>query len=63
MYDLLVQAMLIAALAQLGLKAADLTNLSSAGHMHRIESAARRVLSIEWRPISVFPDAAKRFTK
>lgn len=53
MYQLLVRLMLLASLAQLGISS--LTNLKN------IERKSRDVLKIDWKPISVFPEEAKRF--
>jgi hypothetical protein len=61
MYDLLIKAMVCAALVQLGFKAGDLTRFPSFKVMNRIERASRSILFIDWKPISVFPEEAKRF--
>lgn len=61
MYELLIKAMVCAALIELGIGAADLKNLSSARCINRIERASRRILSVDWKPISVFPMEAIRF--
>lgn len=55
MYALLVRLMLIAATLELGLSIADLTN------PQKVEAASRKVRTIPWKPISVFPEEAKRF--
>ncbi len=52
MYNLLVKLMLIAALVQLGI---------SVTQVHKVERAAREIVKIHWKPISVFHDEAKRF--
>ena len=61
MCDLLVKAMLCAALVQLGIRAADLASFPSSASINRIERASRNILSIDWKPISVFPMEARRF--
>lgn len=61
MYDLLVKAILCAALVQLGIRAADLTCTQSNRCIEKIERASRNILSIDWMPISIFPEDAKRF--
>lgn len=48
MYALLVRLMLLAALLELGIGMDGLTKL-------------RDVLKVDWKPISVFPEEAKRF--
>ena len=62
MYDLLVKAMVCAALVQLGIRAADLASFPSPAGIKRIERASRSILSVDWKPISVFPKEAKLFT-
>lgn len=55
MYTILVRLMLVAAFLELGLSVTDLRNPT------KLESASRKVLRVQWRPISVFPEEAKRF--
>ena len=55
MYTLLVRLMLMAAMLELGLTLTDLSNPQKMG------LASRKVLTIQWKPISVFPEEAKRF--
>lgn len=52
MYNLLVKLMVITALMQLGI---------SATNSLEVEKASRKVLQIDWKPISLFPEEAKRF--
>jgi hypothetical protein len=61
MYDLLVKLMLLAALAHFGMTLVDFSECHSLECVGRIEGAGREVLKIDWRPISVFPEEAKRF--
>ena len=61
MYKALVYLMALAALTQLGIRIADLENCQGRACLARIEQASRDVLKIGWRPISVFPEEAKRF--
>lgn len=61
MYSLLIKLMLIAAIAELGLSISDVTNCSSKQCAKRIEQASHDVLRIDWKPISVWPEEAKRF--
>jgi hypothetical protein len=52
MYQLLVRLMLLSALLQLGISVSDFSKCRS-----------RHCLKIDWRPISVFPEEAKRFRR
>ena len=61
MYNLLIKLMIIAALAQLGISLATFENCESRECLARIEKASRKVLNVEWKPISVFPEEARRF--
>ena len=60
MYSLLIRLMAIAALLELGMSFRDLENCGSK-HCLRIEKASRDVLKIHWKPISIFPEEAKRY--
>jgi len=61
MYNLLAKLFLIAALVQIGMSLAEFRNCRSRECVARIEKASRDVLKIDWKPISVFPEEAKRF--
>ena len=61
MYDVLVKLMIVAALAQLGISLADFSHCHSRQCLAQIERRSRDVLHVDWRPISVFPEEAKRF--
>ena len=52
MYNLLVKLMVVTALLQLGV---------SVANSLEVEKASRKVLQIDWKPISIFPEEAKRF--
>lgn len=56
MESLLVKLMVLAAIADLGLSATEIMR-----HPRQIEKAARAVLKIDWKPISMFPGEAARF--
>lgn len=60
MYKLLIGLMLVSALHQLGLSLKDFAMCRSRGCAARIERASRRVLQVDWKAISVFPEEAKR---
>ena len=61
MYRLLVSAMLFAAFSQLGISMKDFENCRSRQCVKILQKKALDVLRIEWRPISVFPEEARRF--
>ena len=61
MYDLLVKLMVLAALAQFGMSLLDIEQCHSKQCQRTLEQRSRDVLNIEWKPISVFPEEAKRF--
>lgn len=52
MYKLLIKLMIIAALTELGI------SFTNPG---QIQKASHEVLRVNWKPISVFPEEAKRF--
>lgn len=60
MYALLLRLMLLAALIELGFGVRDLTMCGSRSCTARIERASRAVLTVDWKPISVWPEEAKR---
>ncbi len=61
MYNLLVKLMVLAALLELGISLADLEGCRSRACLVHLEKKSRDVLKIDWKPISVFPEEAKRF--
>lgn len=61
MYSLLVGLMLIVAVTELGLNLAEVSDCRSRACLVRIERRARDALKINWKPISVFPNEARRF--
>lgn len=61
MYNLLIRLMLISALVQFGISLKDASECRSRACASRLERAARAVLEIQWKPISVWPEEAKRF--
>jgi hypothetical protein len=61
MYDLLVKLMVIAAFAQLGLSLAQVEQCHSRECLQQIENHSRDVLNVDWKPLTVFPEEAKRF--
>jgi hypothetical protein len=61
MENLLVRLMIAAALLQLGMSWTDFTRCHSRACVQMVEEKSRDVLRIEWKPISVCPEEAKRF--
>jgi hypothetical protein len=61
MENLLVKLMLLAALAQLGLSISDVENCHTQQCAQKTEKRSRDILAIDWKPISVFPEEARRF--
>jgi len=61
MYDLLVKLMFVAAIAQLGISISDIRNCHSRQCVQTLEKRSRDVLKIDWKPISLWPEEAKRF--
>ncbi|MBI2606898.1 MAG: hypothetical protein HYW49_12560 [Deltaproteobacteria bacterium] len=61
MYRLLVLLMFTAALSQLGMSASDVRNCHSRACLQQLEKRSRDVLHVDWKPMSAFPEEAKRF--
>ncbi len=61
MYNLLLKFMLAATLWQLGLKLTDFNNCRDRQCIQELDQSRAKVLKINWKPISVFPNEAKRF--
>ncbi len=55
MYSLLLKLMILSAIAELGMTAKDFSD------PRRIKEKTHRVLNIDWKPISLFPNEAKKF--
>ena len=61
MYQLLIKLMLVSALAHFGISLLEAETCHSTQCVSRLERASHDVLKIDWKPISVFPEEAKRF--
>jgi len=61
MFNLLVKLMLLASLAQFGLSLFDFQNCHTRMCLVMFEKRSRDVLSVDWKPISVWPEEAKTF--
>lgn len=63
METLIVRLIVLAAISELGLTMVIGTPFMSWKCIANIERASRNILRIDWRPISVFPEQAKRFAR
>jgi hypothetical protein len=61
MEKLLITLMLVAALVKFGISVSDFRNCHSQQCIQMVEKRSRDVLRVDWRPISVFPEEARRF--
>jgi hypothetical protein len=61
MFDLLFKLMFVAALAQLGISLTDLSMGHNRSVVLMLEQRERDILRIDWKPITIFPEEAKRF--
>jgi hypothetical protein len=61
MYHLLIKLMVLSALLQLGISVSEVGDCKDRKCVPRIEKGSRDILKINWRPISIFPEEAKRF--
>jgi hypothetical protein len=60
MYVLLVRLMLLAALAEVGVSVSEFRECRGRECALRVVRASHEVLRINWKPISVFPEEARR---
>ena len=60
MYNILIKLIIGAALIELGLTATKIGDCSSRGCWSQLQKASRQVLKVDWKPISVFPEEARR---
>lgn len=61
MYNILIKLIVAATLLKLGMNISTLKDCPSHACTVRIEQASHKVLKIDWKPISVFPEEAQRF--
>lgn len=61
MPNVILKLMVVATLIQLGISIDKFFSCNSRSCINRIEKASRDVLKIDWKPIVVFPEEAKRF--
>jgi hypothetical protein len=61
MLNLLIRLMVLVALAQFGLSLTHISRYKSRECLMQLEMASHEVLKIDWKPISVFPEEARKF--
>ena len=61
MYGILLKLMLLAALFALGAPYSTFFSCNTQDCQRQVEKRSRDILKIDWKPISVFPEEAKRF--
>lgn len=61
MYSLLIRLMFLTALFHFGISLTEVATCQSKECVGRIGKASREVLRIDWKPISVWPEEARRF--
>ena len=61
MYGVLIKLIVGASLFQLGVSLKDFEKCDSRECLARLEKASRKATKIDWRPISMFPEEAKKF--
>jgi len=61
MNDIIIKLILAAALLELGITFKDIDECTSHKCLGRLEQASKKVLRIDWKPISIFPEEAGRF--
>lgn len=63
MYEILIRFLIISALLDLGMTLTKLNKCENLVCLNQLQEATNKVLHIDWQPISVFPEEAKRFKK
>jgi hypothetical protein len=61
MSSLLIRLMVLASLTQLGISLSTFHDCRSRACLLRIEKASREVLRVDWKPVSMFPSAGRKF--
>lgn len=61
MYNVLIKLIVAAALVELGISLSRDMECGTRLCWDQVEEGGRKMLQIEWRPISIFPEEAKRF--
>ena len=61
MYNIIIKLIVAAALLDLGISISKIEDCSSRVCWNQIQKASHKVIKIDWKPISVFPEEVKRF--
>lgn len=61
MYQIPIKLIIAAALIDLGISFSQFEDCSSRQCWTQIQKSSRRATHIDWKPISVFPEEAKKF--
>lgn len=61
MHNILLKLIIAGALLELGVNWSQLDDCSGRTCWTKLQRASLQVLQIDWKPISVFPNEAKRF--
>ncbi len=61
MFKLWIRLMVLAALAEFGISLYEFETCHSRECVMRLQAKSLKVLEVDWKPISVFPEEAKRF--
>lgn len=61
MYKIMITLIVAAALLELGFTFSNFGECKSLECIGKIERLSRQVLRVNWKPISVFPEEARRF--
>ncbi len=61
MYNIIIKLIIAAALLDLGISFSNMEDCSSRGCWNQIQEASHKVIKVDWKPISVFPEEAKKF--
>lgn len=61
MYSLIIRLLVITAFLEIGLSVTDFTDCKSRACASKLDTAKATVLKINWKPISMFPEEARKF--
>lgn len=60
MYEIMIKLIVAAAILELGITLSHYGECTSRECLSMLERASRQVLHVDWKPISVFPEEARR---
>ena len=61
MYDWFIRLVLVSGFIELGLSLGDFAKCSRGQCPEKLQTAKNAILKIDWKPVSIFPEEAKRF--